>query len=158
MDGSVPYILRKESRMLRMPLWAQPEIRMYLSWSYLITRYISWEKVSWTYSLFFSWCNRLFPLGQFRLGETLVKTESSSSITVRSNITLEAEWTEDAKNQRNRVEKSVRFLFLLISSLYAALDLEVDEGLPMKNKENETYELFSVEGYSGMQEPDVSVL
>ena len=47
---------------------------------------------------------------------------------VRSNITLEAEWTEDAKNQRNRVEKSVRFLFLLISSLYAALDLEVDEG------------------------------
>lgn len=30
--------------------------------------------------------------------------------------------------------------------------------LPMKNKENETYELFSVEGYSGMQEPDVSVL
>ena len=47
---------------------------------------------------------------------------------VRSNITLEAEWTEDTKNQRNRVEKSVRFLFLLISSLYAALDLEVDEG------------------------------
>ena len=47
---------------------------------------------------------------------------------VRSNITLDAEWTEeDAKNQRNRVEKSVRFLFLLISSLYAALDLEVDE-------------------------------
>ena len=78
---------------------------------------------------------------------------------VRSNITLEAEWTEDAKNQRNRVEKSVRFLFLLISSLYAALDLEVAEGLPMKNKENETYELFfSVEGYSGMQEPDVPVL
>ena len=61
---------------------------------------------------------------------------------VRSNITLEAEWTEDTKNQRNRVEKSVRFLFLLISSLYAALDLEVAEGLPMKNKENETYELF----------------
>ena len=59
---------------------------------------------------------------------------------VRSNITLEAEWTEDAKNQRNRVEKSVRFLFLLISSLYAALDLEVDEGLPMKNKENENEE------------------
>ena len=56
------------------------------------------------------------------------------------------------------MEKSVRFFFLLISSLYAALDLEVDEGLPMKNKENETYELFSVEGYSGMQEPDVSVL
>ena len=47
---------------------------------------------------------------------------------VRSNITLDAEWTEeDAKNQRNRVEKSARFLFLLISSLYAALDLEVDE-------------------------------
>ena len=63
---------------------------------------------------------------------------------VRSNITLEAEWTEDAKNQRNRVEKSVRFLFLLISSLYAALDLEVAEGLPMKNKENETYELFQL--------------
>ena len=48
---------------------------------------------------------------------------------VRSNITLEAEWTEeDDKNQRNRVKKSVRFLFLLILSLYAALDLEVDEG------------------------------
>ena len=48
---------------------------------------------------------------------------------VRSNITLEAEWTEEGdKNQRNRVEKSVRFLFLLILSLYAALDLEVDEG------------------------------
>ena len=31
---------------------------------------------------------------------------------VRSNITLDAEWTEeDAKNQRNRVEKSARFLF-----------------------------------------------
>ena len=31
---------------------------------------------------------------------------------VRSNITLEAEWTEeDDKNQRNRVEKSIRFLF-----------------------------------------------
>lgn len=31
---------------------------------------------------------------------------------VRSNIILEAEWTEeDDKNQRNRVEKSVRFLF-----------------------------------------------
>ena len=51
---------------------------------------------------------------------------------VRSNITLEAEWTEDAKTQRNRVEKSVRFLFLLISSLYAALDLEVDEGFAYK--------------------------
>lgn len=86
------------------------------------------------------------------------KLRMKECMRVRSNITLEAEWTEDAKNQRNRVEKSVRFLFLLISSLYAALDLEVDEGLPMKNKENETYELFSVEGYSGMQEPDVSVL
>lgn len=87
------------------------------------------------------------------------KLRMKECMRVRSNITLDAEWTEeDAKNQRNRVEKSVRFLFLLISSLYAALDLEVDEGLPMKNKENETYELFSVEGYSGMQEPDVSVL
>lgn len=29
---------------------------------------------------------------------------------IRSNITLDAEWTEeDAKNQRNRVEKSVRY-------------------------------------------------
>ena len=79
------------------------------------------------------------------------KLRMKECMRVRSNITLDAEWTEeDAKNQRNRVEKSVRFLFLLISSLYAALDLEVDEGLPMKNKENETYELFSVEGYSGM--------
>ena len=44
---------------------------------------------------------------------------------VRSNITLEAEWTEeDDKNQRN----SFDFFFLLILSLYAALDLEVDEG------------------------------
>ena len=89
--------------------------------------------------------------------EYFQKLRMKECMRVRSNITLEEEWTEDAKNQRNRVEKSVRFLFLLISSLYAALDLEVDEGLPMKNKENETYELFSVEGYSGMQEPDVSV-
>ena len=44
---------------------------------------------------------------------------------VRSNITLEAEWTEeDDKNQRNPFD----FFFLLILSLYAALDLEVDEG------------------------------
>ena len=44
---------------------------------------------------------------------------------VRSNITLEAKWTEeDDKNQRN----SFDFFFLLILSLYAALDLEVDEG------------------------------
>ena len=49
---------------------------------------------------------------------------------VRSNITLEAEWTEeDDKNQRNPFD----FFFLLILSLYAALDLEVDEDLPMKN-------------------------
>lgn len=57
------------------------------------------------------------------------KLRMKECMRVRSNITLDAEWTEeDAKNQRNRVEKSVRFLFLLISSLYAALDLEVDEG------------------------------
>ena len=56
------------------------------------------------------------------------KLRMKECMRVRSNITLEAEWTEDTKNQRNRVEKSVRFLFLLISSLYAALDLEVDEG------------------------------
>lgn len=44
---------------------------------------------------------------------------------VRSNITLEAEWTEeDDKNQRNPFD----FFFLLILSLYAALDLEADEG------------------------------
>ena len=48
---------------------------------------------------------------------------------VRSNITLEAEWTEeDDKNQRN----SFDFFFLLILSLYAALDLEVDEGFAYK--------------------------
>lgn len=60
------------------------------------------------------------------------KLRMKECMRVRSNITLEAEWTEDAKNQRNRVEKSVRFLFLLISSLYAALDLEVDEGFAYK--------------------------
>lgn len=60
------------------------------------------------------------------------KLRMKECMRVRSNITLEAEWIEDTKNQRNRVEKSVRFLFLLISSLYAALDLEVDEGFAYK--------------------------
>lgn len=53
------------------------------------------------------------------------KLRMKECMRVRSNITLEAEWTEeDDKNQRN----SFDFFFLLILSLYAALDLEVDEG------------------------------
>ena len=40
------------------------------------------------------------------------KLRMKECMRVRSNITLEAEWTEeDDKNQRNRVEKSIRFLF-----------------------------------------------
>ena len=40
------------------------------------------------------------------------KLRMKECMRVRSNITLDAEWTEeDAKNQRNRVEKSIRFLF-----------------------------------------------
>ena len=53
------------------------------------------------------------------------KLRMKECMRVRSNITLEAEWTEeDDKNQRNPFD----FFFLLILSLYAALDLEVDEG------------------------------
>ena len=53
------------------------------------------------------------------------KLQMKECTRVRSNTTLEAEWTEeDDKNQRN----SFDFFFLLILSLYAALDLEVDEG------------------------------
>ena len=87
------------------------------------------------------------------------KLQMKECTRVRSNTTPEVEWTEaDSKIREIEWRNPFDFFFLLILSLYAALDLEVDEGLPMKNKENETYELFSVEGYSGMQEPDVSVL
>ena len=47
------------------------------------------------------------------------KLRMKECMRVRSNITLEAEWTEeDDKNQRNPFD----FFFLLILSLYAALD------------------------------------